>query len=119
MKTKAKRAVQLKLVKGPRLRKPKLPEPKPATAAEMAQRTVTLVITFSGIGNHRRIDNAEVTVDADKRLLQVTKQLIDAPELVAVWKLDGEARRYLDWKCMPSLLKRGVYLLSTELVETV
>lgn len=89
------------------------------SALQIAQRTVALVVTFSGIGNRRKVSNSQVDVDADKEWIAVSKRLIDADELEAIRSLDGEVRRYIDNTALPAMLKKGVYLLPVELIEPV
>lgn len=89
------------------------------SALQIAQRTVALVVTFSGIGNRRKVSNSQVDVDADKEWIAVSKRLIDAEELEAISSLDGEVRRYIDSMALPAMLKKGVYLLPIELIEIV
>jgi len=105
----------------------KLPKnPQWATAEEMMVRTVVLVLTFSGIGNRRKVDTSQIELankskdaEVDKEWLNLTKKLIDAEELEAISSLDGEARRFVETRALPSTIKRGVYLLPTVLVEEV
>lgn len=97
----------------------KLPKPKPASAQEMAGRTLVFILTFRGIGNRRKVDTSNITIDADKEWIGVSKKLIDAPQLKAISSLDGEARRYAESLALPSTIKKGVYLMPTSLVEQV
>ena len=98
----------------------KLPKKvEPSTISEMMARTVVLVLTFSGIGNRRKVDTSKITVDADKEWIGVTKKLFDAEELEQILSLDGEARRYVESRALPSMIKKGVYLLPVDFVEEV
>lgn len=97
-------------------------EPKVRTvesALQMAQRTMCLVLTFTALGNRRKVANSQVEVAADKDWIAVSKRLLDSDEFDAVKSLDGEIRRYIANTALPGLLKQGVYLLPTELVEPV
>lgn len=87
--------------------------------AGMMDKTVALVVTFSGIGNSRKVPTSQVEVEADKEWIRVSKKLIEAEELEAVGKLDGEVRRYLDTRALPSLLKKGIYLVPLGFVEEI
>lgn len=89
------------------------------TAAEMAARTVNLIVSFHGLGNRRKVSTSQIEVDADKELIAVSKKLIDAEELEAIQSLEGEARRYLETRALPSMLKKGIYLLPVEFVDEV
>jgi hypothetical protein len=98
----------------------KLPkQPEWASASEMMARTVVLVLTFSGIGNRRKVNTSQITVDADKEWIGVTKKLFDAEELDKISSLDGEARRFVESRALPSMIKKGVYLLPVDFVEEV
>jgi len=94
-------------------------EKKHETAIEMAARTIVLIVTFSGIGNRRKVDTSRVQVDADKELIAVSKQLFESEALWEIQALDSEARRYIESRALPSMLKKGVYLLPLELVTEV
>ena len=52
-------------------------------------------------------------------LINVSKQLLDSPELAAIGRLDGDIRGYLYRLCLPSMMKSGVYLLPVTLIEEV
>jgi hypothetical protein len=86
---------------------------------QLQERAVGLILTFSGIGNRRKVSMSDVEVDADKELLAMSKKLIDAEEFEAIQSLDGEARRYIETRALPSQLKKGIYLLPNALVTEV
>jgi hypothetical protein len=86
---------------------------------DLMERTVALVVTFSGLGNHRKVSTSQIEVDADKEWINVSKCLIDAKELEAINSFDGEIRRWLDTRALPSLLKKGIYLLPLPFLEEV
>jgi hypothetical protein len=89
----------------------KTPASQPATAEEMAGKTLVFILTFSGIGNRRKVDTKNIEIDADKKWIGVSKKLIDAKELQKITSLDGEIRRYIEARALPSTIKRGVYLM--------
>lgn len=91
--------------------------PRNVSGEAMRKLSVGLVLTFSGIGNRRKVDTSEIEVDADKELIAVSKKLLDSPELDEISSLDGKARQYIETTALPSMLKRGVYLMPIALIE--
>jgi hypothetical protein len=87
-------------------------------ATEVMNRCVAFIITFSGIGNRRKVSSSDVEVDADKAWIGVSKKLFDAPEWKAIQTLDGEARRYVTDRCA-LILKNGIYMMPADFVEDV
>jgi hypothetical protein len=84
---------------------------------DLARKTVFVKLRLSLVGNSRKVNSAQVEVDADKRLVKVSKTLLDSPEFEAVRRLDGEIRRYLYGVCLP--FEPGIHLLPIPLIETV
>lgn len=82
-------------------------------------KTICLVVKKSKFGNSRRASTEAVTVEADKKLLSLTKCILDSPELVAIQRLDYEVRDWLKTLCLKSMFKGGVYLLPIGLVNEV
>ena len=109
----------------------KLPKDvKLVSAAEIMIRTTVLGLTFSGIGNRRKISNDQIEVtegaarnkqrvEVDKGWINATKQLLDAEELNQITSLYGELRRYVEARALPSHIKKGVYLLPVSFSEDV
>ena len=64
-------------------------------------------------------DDTPVEVDADKKLLRVTKQLLDSPELEAIKSLDREVTAYINSRCSPSMFRGGVFLVAYALLDEV
>ncbi len=84
---------------------------------DLARKTVFVKLRLGLPGNSRKISSSQIEVDADKRLVKVSKTLLDSPELEAVRRLDGEIRRYLYGVCLP--FEPGIHLLPIPLIETV
>jgi hypothetical protein len=57
--------------------------------------------------------------DTDKKLLAVTKTLLDCDEYREIMSNDGEMRRYLTSMALPSPFRSGTYLVSTQAVAPV
>lgn len=96
------------------------------SAAEIMVRTTVLGLTFSGIGNRRKISNEQIEVtegkqrvEVDKGWISATKQLLDAEELTKITSLYGELRRHVEARALPSHIKKGVYLLPVSFSEDV
>ncbi len=83
----------------------------------LAEKTVCLKVHLGLIGNSRKVSNSQVEVDADKRLIRVSKTLLDSLELQAIKTLDGEARRYLYDTCLP--FESGIQLVPLPQIESV
>ncbi len=88
------------------------------TAGEdLARKTVFVKLHLGVLSNSRKVSSSQVEVDADKRLVEVSKTPLDSPDLEAVRRLDGEIRRYLYGVCLP--FEPGIHLLPIPLIETV
>ena len=105
----------------------------PTPAQQHEKEAIGMVLTFSGIGDRRKVKNTDVDVkvpenrkrngtesgDADKNWLAVSKKLFDSDELDVITGLDGEIRQYLETRALPSNLKKGIYLMPLPFVEEV
>ena len=82
--------------------------------------SVLLVVHLSKPGNRRKVPSGAVEVDADRESISVAKELLQCQELEAILALDGEIRRYVYSRALPSgVLKTGVYRLPLALVDEV
>lgn len=94
---------------------------KPANVREAAfsigDRAVFLAIHFERYGNRRRVPEGKVEVDAEKRMLTVTKRLLESEELQEVIRLDYDVMRYVYAVCLP--FDKGTHILPLEAVERV
>ena len=88
-------------------------------APKMLDKAILLQIDTKRFGNSRKVDVEQIQADADKDLLRVSKTLLECAELKAVSKLDDEMRAYVSNKCLPSVLRKGVFLLPIASVEKV
>lgn len=93
--------------------------PADAKGELVTAKTICVHVVKGKFGNKRRASTADVTVDADKRLLSLTKTMLDSPELVAIQRLDYEVRDWLASLCLKSMFKGGVSLLPIGLVQEV
>jgi hypothetical protein len=94
--------------------------PKPETALEagalLDAKTICLVLNIGRFGNKRKASLAPVKVDDDKqvdadrkKLLKLTKQLIESPELVAISQFDSALTAKIRRLAFKSYLKGGVH----------
>jgi hypothetical protein len=91
-----------------------LPEPE---AAGLFDRAVVLVLGIGCLGTRRKVPTSAVQVDADKTLLHLGKEILEAAELDAIKSFDGDLRTWIAKKALPSPLRRGTYLIPLGLVE--
>jgi hypothetical protein len=90
----------------------------PPTAG-LFEKAVCLVLSLKKPGNRRRLPSSLVEVDADKDLISAQKTLLSSEDLKAVEHYDGEIRRWLYTRCLPSLFMSSVYLVPIVLVDEV
>lgn len=107
----------------------------PDAAINVTEKTACLMLTFGAIGVERKVkadkihergnpeetapDDSPVEVEADKKLLRVSKKLIVSEELDAV---QSNRRAFVKWLrelAVPSFLKEGVYLIPVKAIEKV
>ncbi len=82
---------------------------------DLAQRTVCVKVRLGRLGNSRKVSNSQVEVDTDKRLIRVSKHLLDSKDLRVIANFDGEIRRYLYDTCLP--FEAGIHLCPFGLLE--
>lgn len=95
------------------------PEPRQDQDADLFKRAVLLNLELTKLGNRRKVPTGAVTVDADKALLAVSKQLLNSSEMDAISRMDGEIRQYIYSRCLESPFRKGVYFLPVGLVTEV
>jgi len=82
-------------------------------------KSVLLVVGFHRLGNTRKVSTSQIDVDADKSMLHVNKNLLDAREYDAIKTHDGKTRAWLATRALPSLFKEGVFRVPNTLVVEV
>jgi len=93
----------------------------------LTDKAVLLVLKLGKFGNSKRVKDAgaiEVRPtsegqQADKDLIRVTKQLLDAPEIDAIGKFDAEIRGYVYGVSMPCDELPGFSFVANEMIEQV
>lgn len=82
-------------------------------------KSVLLVVGFHRLGNTRKVSTSQIDVDADKTMLHVNKNLLDAREYDAIKTHDGKTRAWLTTRALPSMFKEGVFRVPNTLVVEV
>jgi hypothetical protein len=85
----------------------------------MLDKAILLQVDLKRIGNSRSISSECVNADADKDLVRVSKTLLDSDELKAVAQVDEKLKKYLRARCLPSIIRKGVFLLPVKSIEKV
>lgn len=87
-------------------------------AEALSTGSILLSLEVKTFGNLRTIPKGQFEAgDADKALLHMSKQLLARQELKDIESLFTETRRWLDTRALPSLFRRGVYRLPSQLLE--
>src|SRR5260370_16823819 len=81
----------------------------------MARGTVGVKGPLGRVGHNRKGSHSQGGVGPDKRLIRVSKHLIDSKELRTIANFDGEIRRYLYDTCLP--FEAGIHLCPLALLE--
>lgn len=89
------------------------------TTQTLDDKSVLLVVEFHKLGNTRRVNTAQIEVNADKSMVHVNKSLLDSDEYDAIKTHDGKTRQWLYTRALPSLFKEGVFRVPNTLVVEV
>ena len=73
---------------------------------------VALVFSVHSWGNRKKADKEEMTTEADKAMLHLTKQLIDSIEYKAIRTFLGMVKAWVIRRSVPSFFKDGIYYFS-------
>ena len=84
------------------------------------ENSILISVELRKVGNQRRVNPGAVEVDADQDAIRVSKELLDSPLLKQINTLDGEIRRWVYARTLPSAtLRHGVYRLPAALISLV
>lgn len=87
---------------------------------EVLKQALCLMVTLKLPGMKRKVSVEQVEAQTDKKLLHVSKTILDSPELKAIESFDGETRAHLDVRKLPcSVIKGGMYLIPVRSFEQV
>jgi hypothetical protein len=105
----------------PKLQPIKLPAAgKQLSVKEIVGNYTMLALTVHGIGNRRKV-SADALRDgeeqADKEWLAVSKRLLESDELRDINYTGAKCREYIENRSLPSLVKKGIYIMNRESVE--
>lgn len=92
------------------------------TQANIANKSVCLVLNFSALGTTRKVPKAAVldpNLDADVDMINTSCLMLDSDELDEIKSKDGELRRWIYSRCLPSPFTNGVYLLPNKMIPEV
>jgi hypothetical protein len=87
------------------------PQVAPTPGELVAAKTICLVLKVGRFGNSRKANLGPVTVNADKALLSLSKQLLDSPELVKIEKFDTAFKARIRALAYTSYFKGGVHMI--------
>jgi len=105
-KTKASKTHSKKLVS--------LPKPKEVPVKEVMGKVFTLVLRRPRLGVYRQISSKAVESDVDSNWLGVRKRLFHSDTYREIDSLRTEARIFVASKSLPSILKKGMYMVPKE-----
>jgi hypothetical protein len=100
-----------------------------STLPNLTERAVLIKITFNTFGNSKKVSTDRIQVmehgasgehadtQVDKKLLRVSKQLLNSPELAAITSFDGQVEKFVKGLCLPYEI--GIHLLPVAVLEMV
>lgn len=91
----------------------------------LLDKSVLILLKLGKLGNSKKMkpealrdpSGRAIEIDADQEFVRINKKLLEAPELVAITKLDSEIRAYIYSQCLPSFALEGVYILHQDLID--
>jgi hypothetical protein len=94
-------------------------------AATLSARTIAVQLEIKRLGVRKKVPTTAIKVrgqteeTTDPDALRVSKELISCPEYDAILSLDSAFRSRLLKRAVPSMLRRGVYLVPVDLIERI
>lgn len=86
---------------------------------DIRENAVCLSLKRTTLGNWRKVKAGKVQTDADPERVKSTKKLLESPELAAINLCDRTFDHWLNARCLPTLLQRGIYLVPITFVAEV
>jgi hypothetical protein len=80
---------------------------------ELFREAVAFTLTLRKFNNRRKGDMKHVETDTKKERLNLSKKLLDSPELDAITEFQADLYRWCTMRCMPSFFKDGIYIVKT------
>lgn len=85
---------------------------------DIFSKATCLSVELGSLGSKRKVNSSQVSVDADKELISVSKTLLESPELLAVKQLLATVRQYLYSRTVrTTVFRSGIYVLPLVLVD--
>ncbi len=95
-------------------------------AVRIQDHAVMLSVDMSRMHVWRKIDTSDVEVkpdedgnEADKNAVHANKEILNCESLKKIGRIHTEVRSYLYSRCLPSVFKKGVYMLPIDLLQEV
>jgi hypothetical protein len=82
-------------------------------------KTYCLIVSFHAPGPHRHADMSEITTDADKKELSLSKRIFDSETYQANRRVRTATKAWLEKRAVPSPLRNGTYLIPVTLMDSV
>jgi len=89
------------------------------TPEDLKELAVCFSLTLGRFSLNRKVRTDQVTVDADEDRIGVRKRILNSESYQAIQRLDATIRNYLVCRALPSLLRKGIYLLPLNQVENI
>ena len=91
-----------------------------AEKRRLSEQAVLFAVTLHSPEMRRKVSADKVVVETDKSMIHVSKDLLDSPEVKAIFSRDSKYKDgYLRSRAFPSLVKNSVFLLPLALVPEV
>jgi len=92
----------------------------PTADPDLLNKALCLAVTLRQWGTRRKVDTENVDVEADKKLIHVSKEILDSPEMKKISHHMSQVRAYLQRMALPSqVMRRGLYLVAAGTVEQI
>ena len=90
-----------------------------AKAPSIFENAVAFSLAMFSFGNRRKVPSRSVETDADRSWVSVSKRLIDSSELKDIKACDREFYTWLKTRALPSMFRRGIWMIPLDLIEQV
>ncbi len=92
-----------------------LPDPPPPE--DIFAKAILLKLDTGVLGQSKRLATSEIEVDADKARVSVSKRILDCKQFDDIKGEIAQASKRIRNLCLPSMFKRGIYLLPIASIE--
>jgi len=87
---------------------------------DLFDKTLAVEINIRRLGISKQVNpGAFDTGDVSKDWISITKKLIDCDEYKVLDRFDANVYQYMKARCLPSVLRRGIYLCPIEILQQV